>query len=63
MHPMIQQICKARTYSRRSEIQQNEHQKQEDIHITDRPRQTRIGEDQTKQAHDQSLEKLGPEEE
>eukprot|EP00972_Heterocapsa_arctica_P020603 3037011-Heterocapsa_arctica.AAC.1 len=63
MRPMIQQTCKARTYTRKSEIQQIEHQKQEDIHITYRHRQTRIGEEQTKQAHNQIPEKLGPEEE
>eukprot|EP00972_Heterocapsa_arctica_P013683 2019499-Heterocapsa_arctica.AAC.1 len=62
MHPTIQQTCKARTYTRRCELQQIEHQKQEDINITYRHRQTRIGEEQTKQAHDQASEKLGPEE-
>eukprot|EP00972_Heterocapsa_arctica_P101367 14940629-Heterocapsa_arctica.AAC.1 len=60
MHPMIQQICNARTFTRRSEIQQIEHQKHEDINLTYRHRQTRIGEEQTKQAHDQNSEKLGP---
>eukprot|EP00972_Heterocapsa_arctica_P107487 15833258-Heterocapsa_arctica.AAC.1 len=39
-----------------------EHQKHEDIKIIDRHRQTRIGEEQTKQTHDQNSEKLGPEE-
>eukprot|EP00972_Heterocapsa_arctica_P103217 15210823-Heterocapsa_arctica.AAC.1 len=63
MHPMIQQICKAATYTRRSEIQHIELQKHEDIHITYRNRQTRFGDEQTKQAHNQHSEKLGPEEE
>eukprot|EP00972_Heterocapsa_arctica_P100009 14747839-Heterocapsa_arctica.AAC.1 len=63
MHPMIQQICKVRTYTRRSELQQIEHQKHEDRTITYRHRQTRFGDEQTKQAHDQNSEKLGPEEE
>eukprot|EP00972_Heterocapsa_arctica_P083056 12237961-Heterocapsa_arctica.AAC.1 len=63
MHPMIQLICKGKTYTIISEIQQIEHQKHEDIHITYRHRQTRIGDEQTKQAHNQHSEKLGPEEE
>eukprot|EP00972_Heterocapsa_arctica_P019761 2913856-Heterocapsa_arctica.AAC.1 len=32
MHPTIQQTCNTKTYSRRSELQQFEHQKQEDKH-------------------------------
>eukprot|EP00972_Heterocapsa_arctica_P025437 3745324-Heterocapsa_arctica.AAC.1 len=63
MHPMMQQICKARTYTRRNEIQQIEHQKHEGIQITDRHRQTRIGKEQTKHSHEHNSEKLGPEEE
>eukprot|EP00972_Heterocapsa_arctica_P091855 13546984-Heterocapsa_arctica.AAC.1 len=63
MHPMMQQICKARTYTRRSEIQHIEHQKHEGRKITDRHRHTRIGEEQTKHSHEQNYEKLGPEEE
>eukprot|EP00972_Heterocapsa_arctica_P055918 8248051-Heterocapsa_arctica.AAC.1 len=63
MHPLMQQLCKARTYTRRSETQQIEHQKHDDRNITYRHRQTRIGEEQTKQAHNQHSEKLGPEEE
>eukprot|EP00972_Heterocapsa_arctica_P019486 2876516-Heterocapsa_arctica.AAC.1 len=63
MHPMILPTCKARTYTRRSDIQQIEPQKHEDINITYRHRKTRIGEEQTKQAHYQNSEKLGPEEE
>eukprot|EP00972_Heterocapsa_arctica_P010722 1572744-Heterocapsa_arctica.AAC.1 len=49
-------------YTRRSEIQQIVHQKQEDRKSTDRHRQTLIGEEQTKQAHNQYSDKLGPEE-
>eukprot|EP00972_Heterocapsa_arctica_P104217 15359243-Heterocapsa_arctica.AAC.1 len=63
MHPMIQQMCKGKTYTRRSEIQQIEYQKHEDRKITYRQRQTRIGDEQTKQAHGQKSVKLGPEEE
>eukprot|EP00972_Heterocapsa_arctica_P049202 7241058-Heterocapsa_arctica.AAC.1 len=62
MHPMIQQICKGKTYTRISEIQQIEHQKHEDRKIADRHRQTRIEDEQTKQAHYEQYEKLGPEE-
>eukprot|EP00972_Heterocapsa_arctica_P013684 2019500-Heterocapsa_arctica.AAC.1 len=62
MHPTIQQTCKARTYTRRSELQHIEHQKQEDITITYRHRQTRIGEEQSKQAHNRVSDKLRPEE-
>eukprot|EP00972_Heterocapsa_arctica_P090105 13292641-Heterocapsa_arctica.AAC.1 len=40
-----------------------EHQKHEDIKISYRHRQTRIGEQQAKQTHNQHSEKSGPEEE
>eukprot|EP00972_Heterocapsa_arctica_P051090 7511045-Heterocapsa_arctica.AAC.1 len=63
MHPMVQKVCKGRTYTRRSDIQQIEHQKYEDKKITDRQRQARIREEQTKQPHSLNSEKLGPEEE
>eukprot|EP00972_Heterocapsa_arctica_P002908 426826-Heterocapsa_arctica.AAC.1 len=63
MHPMIQQICKGNIHTRRSETQQIEYQKNEDNKIADRQRQTRFGDEQTKQAHCQKSEKLGPEEE
>eukprot|EP00972_Heterocapsa_arctica_P114362 16442068-Heterocapsa_arctica.AAC.1 len=63
MHPMIQQICKGNTYTRISEIQQNDYQKHEDRKIAYRQRQTRIGQEQDKQAHTNNTEKLGPEEE
>eukprot|EP00972_Heterocapsa_arctica_P110314 16241414-Heterocapsa_arctica.AAC.1 len=63
MHPMIQQVCKGRTYTRRSESQHLEHQKHEDNTITYRQRQTRIGDEQTKQPNILNSEKLGPEEE
>eukprot|EP00972_Heterocapsa_arctica_P013419 1976426-Heterocapsa_arctica.AAC.1 len=63
MHPIIQQICKGKAYTRRSEIQQIEHQKHEDRKIADRHRQTRIGDEQTKHTYNQNSEKLGPEEE
>eukprot|EP00972_Heterocapsa_arctica_P078820 11623567-Heterocapsa_arctica.AAC.1 len=62
MHPTIQQICKTKTYSRRSELQQVEHHKQEDTNSTDRHRQTMIGEEQTKQTDLQEADKLGPNE-
>eukprot|EP00972_Heterocapsa_arctica_P098738 14570881-Heterocapsa_arctica.AAC.1 len=62
MQPTIQQICKTKTYSRRSELQHIEHQKQEDIKSTYRHRQTLIGEEQTKQVDNQDTDKLGPEE-
>eukprot|EP00972_Heterocapsa_arctica_P037671 5543893-Heterocapsa_arctica.AAC.1 len=62
MHPTIQQISNTKTYTRRSECQQIEHQKQEDIHITYRHRQTLLGEEHTKHAHDQDSDRLGPEE-
>eukprot|EP00972_Heterocapsa_arctica_P043898 6482070-Heterocapsa_arctica.AAC.1 len=58
----IQQICKTKTYIRRSECQQIEYQKQEDRKITDRHRQTLIGEEQTKHVHYQDSDKLRPEE-
>eukprot|EP00972_Heterocapsa_arctica_P079439 11708331-Heterocapsa_arctica.AAC.1 len=62
MRATIQQLSKTKTYTRRSECQQVEHQKQEDIHITYRHRQTLIGEKQKKHAHNQDSDKLGPEE-
>ena len=49
MHPTIQQTCKTKNYSRRSESQQDEHQQQEANRSTDRHRQTLIGEEQTTQ--------------
>eukprot|EP00972_Heterocapsa_arctica_P038786 5716263-Heterocapsa_arctica.AAC.1 len=63
MHPMIQQVCKGKTYTRKSNIQHIEHQNHEDMKITYRQRQTRIGDEQTEQAHWQHSEKPGPEEE
>eukprot|EP00972_Heterocapsa_arctica_P022208 3267875-Heterocapsa_arctica.AAC.1 len=63
MHPIVQQVCKGRTFTRRSDIQQIEHQKHEDKKIADRQRQARIGEEQTKQTNNLNSEKLGPEEE
>eukprot|EP00972_Heterocapsa_arctica_P076348 11262908-Heterocapsa_arctica.AAC.1 len=63
MHPMIQQMCKARTYTRRSESPQIGHQKYEDRRIEDRHRQTCLGEEETKQTHTHNYDKLGPEEE
>eukprot|EP00972_Heterocapsa_arctica_P111890 16428696-Heterocapsa_arctica.AAC.1 len=63
MHPMIQHICKGTTYTRRTEIQHIEYQKHEDREITYRQRQTRIGDERTKQTYFQNSEKLGPEEE
>eukprot|EP00972_Heterocapsa_arctica_P022731 3346163-Heterocapsa_arctica.AAC.1 len=62
MHPITQQVCKARMYTRRSEIQQIEHEKHEDRNNTGRHRQTLIGEEQTKHSHEQEQDKLGPEE-
>eukprot|EP00972_Heterocapsa_arctica_P098078 14469926-Heterocapsa_arctica.AAC.1 len=62
MHPTIQQSCKTKTYSRRSEVQQMEHQQHEYNKSTDRHRQTLIGEEQTKQTDNQEADKLGPEE-
>eukprot|EP00972_Heterocapsa_arctica_P044601 6582149-Heterocapsa_arctica.AAC.1 len=63
MHRMIQQISKGKTYTTRSEIQQNDDQQHEDRKITDRQRQARIVQEQDKQAHGNNTEKLGPEEE
>eukprot|EP00972_Heterocapsa_arctica_P102096 15044312-Heterocapsa_arctica.AAC.1 len=63
MHPMVQQICKGKIYSRRNDVQQIEHQKHENNNITDKQRQTRFREEQTKQANSIDPEKLGPEEE
>eukprot|EP00972_Heterocapsa_arctica_P116205 16451905-Heterocapsa_arctica.AAC.1 len=62
MHPTIQPICKTKTYSRRSELQQVEYQKQEDKKSTERQRQTFIGEEQTKQNESLEADKLGPKE-
>eukprot|EP00972_Heterocapsa_arctica_P071222 10520534-Heterocapsa_arctica.AAC.1 len=62
MHPTFQQFCKTKNYSRRSEMQQVEHHKQEDKHNTDRHRQTLIGEEQTKHTDFQEADKLGPKE-
>eukprot|EP00972_Heterocapsa_arctica_P114840 16444643-Heterocapsa_arctica.AAC.1 len=61
MHPTIQQTCKASTYTRRSELQQIEHQKQEDGKSTDGHRQTLFGEEQKTHAHEKEQYKLGPE--
>eukprot|EP00972_Heterocapsa_arctica_P083252 12266135-Heterocapsa_arctica.AAC.1 len=61
MHPTTQQICKTESYSRRSEMKQVEHKKQEDKKNTDRHRQTLIGEQQTKKKC-QEADKLGPKE-
>eukprot|EP00972_Heterocapsa_arctica_P028557 4201096-Heterocapsa_arctica.AAC.1 len=47
MHPMVQQVCKGKTYTRRDDIQHIEHQKHEDNNITYRQRQTRFGEEHT----------------
>eukprot|EP00972_Heterocapsa_arctica_P042474 6260306-Heterocapsa_arctica.AAC.1 len=63
MYPMVQQVCKGKTYTRRSETEQIEHKKQAYKKNTDRRRQTRFGEEQTKQTDNQQFEKLGPEEE
>eukprot|EP00972_Heterocapsa_arctica_P040531 5971965-Heterocapsa_arctica.AAC.1 len=60
---MVQQICKGKTYTRRNDIQQIEHQKHENTNITYSQRQTRFGEEQTKQATSIDPEKLGSEEE
>eukprot|EP00972_Heterocapsa_arctica_P095416 14071310-Heterocapsa_arctica.AAC.1 len=62
MHPTIQQTCKTKNYSRRSESQQDEHQTQEGNKNTDRHRQTLIGEEHTKQVEHKEADKLGPEE-
>eukprot|EP00972_Heterocapsa_arctica_P015281 2250548-Heterocapsa_arctica.AAC.1 len=62
MHPTIQQQCKTKTYSRRSEFQQLGHQQHEDNKSTDRHRQTLIGEEQTTQTDNQEADELGPEE-
>eukprot|EP00972_Heterocapsa_arctica_P012733 1869909-Heterocapsa_arctica.AAC.1 len=63
MHPMVQQVCKGRTFTRSNDIQHIEHQKHEDNNITYRQRQTRFGEEHTKQTNSLNPEKLGPEEE
>eukprot|EP00972_Heterocapsa_arctica_P068493 10119590-Heterocapsa_arctica.AAC.1 len=60
MHPTIQPNCKTKTYSRRNQFQQMEHQTHEDTNSTDRHRQTLIGEEQTKQTDYQEADKLGP---
>eukprot|EP00972_Heterocapsa_arctica_P093120 13735060-Heterocapsa_arctica.AAC.1 len=62
MHPTIQQICKTKTYTRRSELQHIEHQQQEDKTNGDRHRQTLIGEEQTKQTESFEAHRLGPKE-
>eukprot|EP00972_Heterocapsa_arctica_P012603 1852460-Heterocapsa_arctica.AAC.1 len=49
LHPAIQTTCNTKTYSRRNDLQQIEHQKQEDKQSTDNHRQTQFGEEQTKQ--------------
>eukprot|EP00972_Heterocapsa_arctica_P101514 14958835-Heterocapsa_arctica.AAC.1 len=63
MHPMVQQVCKGKTYTRRNDIQHIEHQKPDNKKITYSQIQTRFGEEQTKQANSLDPEKLGPEEE
>eukprot|EP00972_Heterocapsa_arctica_P078009 11503142-Heterocapsa_arctica.AAC.1 len=62
MHPTVQQTCKTKSYSRRSETQQAEYQKQEGNNNTDGHRQTLIGEEQKKQVEHQEADKLGPKE-
>eukprot|EP00972_Heterocapsa_arctica_P059198 8730899-Heterocapsa_arctica.AAC.1 len=62
MRPTVQQMCKTKTYFRRSEFQQVEHQQQEDTHSTDRQRQTFIAEEQTTQTESLEANKLGPKE-
>eukprot|EP00972_Heterocapsa_arctica_P060053 8857425-Heterocapsa_arctica.AAC.1 len=44
MRPTVQQTCTTKRYSRRSDLQQIEFQKQEGNNNTDRRRQTLIGE-------------------
>eukprot|EP00972_Heterocapsa_arctica_P015746 2320665-Heterocapsa_arctica.AAC.1 len=61
-HPTIQHICNTKTYSRRSEVQQVEHQTQEDNNSTDRHRQTLIVDEQTKHTDFQEADTLGPKE-
>eukprot|EP00972_Heterocapsa_arctica_P007988 1167714-Heterocapsa_arctica.AAC.1 len=63
MYPTVQQTCNIKSYSRRSESQQVEYQKQEGNNNTDRHRQTLIGEEQKSQAEHQEADKLRPNEE
>eukprot|EP00972_Heterocapsa_arctica_P102523 15108558-Heterocapsa_arctica.AAC.1 len=62
MHPTVQHTCKTKSYSRRSDVQQVEYQRQEGNNNTDRHRQTLIGEEQTRQVEQQEADKLGPKE-
>eukprot|EP00972_Heterocapsa_arctica_P008851 1298413-Heterocapsa_arctica.AAC.1 len=62
LHPTVQQTCKTKSYSRRSESQQDEYQQQEGNNNTDGHRQTMIGEEQNKQVERQAADKLGPKE-
>eukprot|EP00972_Heterocapsa_arctica_P008220 1202894-Heterocapsa_arctica.AAC.1 len=62
LHPMIQQTCKIKTYSRKSELQQIEDQNQEDKRSIDKHRQTHFGEEPTTQTDSSEMDKLGPKE-
>eukprot|EP00972_Heterocapsa_arctica_P016380 2415465-Heterocapsa_arctica.AAC.1 len=59
---MVQHTCKTTSYSRRSDVQQVEYQKQEVNKVTDRHRQTLIGEEQSIQGKQTEADKLGPKE-
>eukprot|EP00972_Heterocapsa_arctica_P110035 16202048-Heterocapsa_arctica.AAC.1 len=53
MHPTVHQTSKTKSYSRRSDLQQIEYQKQEGNIHTYRHRQTLIGEEQKSQVEHQ----------
>eukprot|EP00972_Heterocapsa_arctica_P094434 13928047-Heterocapsa_arctica.AAC.1 len=63
LHPKVHLTCKTKTYSRRSDLQQIEHQQQEDTTSTDNHRQTHFGEEKTNHTELSEADKLGPKEE
>eukprot|EP00972_Heterocapsa_arctica_P051572 7587182-Heterocapsa_arctica.AAC.1 len=62
MHPTVQQTCKTKSYSRRSDLQLVEYQTQEGNNNTYKHRQTLIGEEQKRQVERQEADKLAPKE-
>eukprot|EP00972_Heterocapsa_arctica_P045306 6688236-Heterocapsa_arctica.AAC.1 len=62
MYPIPQQLYKGKTYNRRSESQQMEFEKNEAIHITEKQKQTKLGEDEIDHGKFENKEFNGPKE-
>eukprot|EP00972_Heterocapsa_arctica_P065355 9648283-Heterocapsa_arctica.AAC.1 len=60
MHPIPQQVYKAKTYNRRSESQQMEFEKHEAIQFEEKQKQTTFGEDNVEQDQIENQEFNGP---